>query len=327
MTVASLIARADPNEQEELAERVLQDRITASELREILELMSGSSASEAVTEVIERRGSVERRHLIVGAVPDDLRDALSALNQPDRTELLLGILDRRLPSLSGATASLGAQRFTIITLAAPSEIHPDGADGADGVDGVEGIIASELRGALVNLPIGVSQSGAILLGPEVVCDGFISSAQIRVQSHSHNDHMSGFESSKRRLIVTSEATHEILIQQRNQDLEWRRNFVGVPMESEYTIPDSGTTIELYPSNHMLGSVQTIVTYTDGTRVAYSGDFGWPIDRVPEVEFLVVDSTCSPREYSRVDAAIRLPGSTLRAAEGWTSSRPSPHGHT
>ena len=49
----------------------------------------------------------------------------------------------------------------------------------------------------MNYPIDVAMpSGAVLLGPNVVCDGFIREAAARVQTHVHLDHMDGFETSK-----------------------------------------------------------------------------------------------------------------------------------
>ncbi len=50
------------------------------------------------------------------------------------------------------------------------------------------------------------------------------------------------------------------------------------------------SIELVSSNHMLGAVQTKVTTDDGVRLGYSGDFGWPLDEIIQVDALVVDAT-------------------------------------
>ena len=56
---------------------------------------------------------------------------------------------------------------------------------------------------------------------------------------------------------------------------------------------------------MLGAAQTKVTLGDGTRLGYSGDFGWPLDEVIQVDALVVDATygnpASRRPYTQQQA--------------------------
>ena len=44
--------------------------------------------------------------------------------------------------------------------------------------------------------VDVGGSGAVLLGPSVVCDGFQIGRPVRVQTHVHDDHMGDFERSK-----------------------------------------------------------------------------------------------------------------------------------
>lgn len=60
---------------------------------------------------------------------------------------------------------------------------------------------------------------------------------------------------------------------------------------------------------MLGSCQVALQLTDGRRVGYSGDFGWPLDEVIEVDELVVDSTYgnprSIRKYTQSQAEERF----------------------
>ena len=69
-------------------------------------------------------------------------------------------------------------------------------------------------------PINVAMpSGAVSLGPNVVCDGFLLSAKVRVQTHVHIDHMDRFETSKgKQQIIASEPTLKLLI------AEFRRRF-------------------------------------------------------------------------------------------------------
>src|SRR6266545_3554877 len=156
--------------------------------------------------------------------------------------------------------------------------------------------------------IDVSKSGAVRLGPEVVCDGFIHAGAVRVQTHIHDDHMTDFDSSKGyQEIVTSEGTRRLLIYEHDADLPYRSNFRAVADGVPFRFDDS--TITLISSGHLLGAVQTRVEVPAGLRVGYSGDFQWPLEDVIEVEGLVVDSTYgSPsdvREFTQGECEGRL----------------------
>jgi putative mRNA 3-end processing factor len=155
-------------------------------------------------------------------------------------------------------------------------------------------------------PIDVTAAGAVLLGPDIACDGFHYGCPVRVQSHVHHDHMAGFNTSKgNQDIVTSVETHELLLVEYNADLPYRQNLVPLAMDSPHSIGES--RLMLSSTHHMLGAVQVLVEY-DGARLGYSGDFQWPIE-VPEVDALVVDSTygspASTRRFSQGLAEERL----------------------
>lgn len=154
--------------------------------------------------------------------------------------------------------------------------------------------------------IDVLGSGAVLLGQDVVCDGFHKDRTVRVQTHIHDDHMGGFETSKGfQELVMSEATLELLIAEFNADLVIRENLYALRSGASYK--KNGSTVILVPSGHMLGAVQVLVECPDGRRVGYSGDFRWPLDEeeVIQCEALVVDSTygspASVRKYSQEEA--------------------------
>jgi len=153
----------------------------------------------------------------------------------------------------------------------------------------------------------IAASGAVVLSEDVVCDGFLASAKVRVQSHVHDDHMNGFEASKIQTIVCSAGTRNLLIAEFNADLRYRANLQAVEVGSTHKI--EGSTIDLEDARHMLGSVQTALTLEDGYRVGYSGDFGWPIENPIQVDELIVDSTygspASVRSYSQEDAEQRF----------------------
>jgi putative mRNA 3-end processing factor len=154
-----------------------------------------------------------------------------------------------------------------------------------------------------NSLIDISCNGAIVLGPHVTCDGFVSGYDYRVQTHVHEDHMSNFDCSKGfQTIIMSHPTRALL-ELRHADLGDRVNVVSLPEDGTLRTPE--TEIQMLPSGHMLGAVQVAVTGKDGARVGYSGDFSWPLERVIQVERLVVDSTYgspgSIRRYSQEDA--------------------------
>ena len=141
------------------------------------------------------------------------------------------------------------------------------------------------------------RTGAVALGPDVVCDGFLREAKARVQTHVHGDHLRDFETSKgNQLVLASEPTKELLVAIFDADLPYRSNLKPLPTSNPYTVGSSHVSI--LPSGHMLGAVQVLVELEDGTRVGYSGDFDWPLNRVIEVDALVIDSTNGAPERIR-----------------------------
>ena len=158
---------------------------------------------------------------------------------------------------------------------------------------------------MTNFLVDVLESGAVCLGSNVVCDGFADGFEFRVQTHIHDDHMAGFNRSKGlQDLLMSPETHALLVAERNADLEYRDNLLQVRRGSSFALPD-GTELSLHGSGHMLGSCQVALQLADGPRIGYSGDFGWPLDNVIQVDQLVVDSTYgspkSVRNYSQSEA--------------------------
>lgn len=162
---------------------------------------------------------------------------------------------------------------------------------------------------MIAYPIDVSpSSGAVLLGSNIACDGFHYAAGARVQTHIHDDHMEGFETSKGfQDVLLTEPSLRLLVAEFNADLPYRQNIY--PLEHGRPHKVGADRVILVSSGHMLGAAQVCVELADGLRVGYSGDFQWPADDVIEVEALVVDSTYgSPtkkREYSQEDAEAAL----------------------
>jgi putative mRNA 3-end processing factor len=146
-------------------------------------------------------------------------------------------------------------------------------------------------------PIDVVIDGAIELGPDVVCDGFLWSKTARVQTHVHMDHLADFETSKgTQSVLASKATWEMLCLDKDADLPYRRNFLAIEEREPYAVAES--QVEVVSSGHMLGAVQVSVQLRDGMRVGYSGDFQWPLDHVIQVDALVVDATYGSPENVR-----------------------------
>ena len=139
-------------------------------------------------------------------------------------------------------------------------------------------------------PIDVTMpSGAVSLGPHVVCDGFLVNAMVRVQTHVHIDHMDSFETSKgKQQIIASEPTLKLLIAEFDADLPYRVNVNALGQGQSYEA--GGSKVTLISSGHMLGSVQVQTELECGLRLGYSGDFQWPLEDVIQVDGLVVDST-------------------------------------
>lgn len=158
------------------------------------------------------------------------------------------------------------------------------------------------------LPIDISAHGAIMLGNSVTCDGFVYGFPYRAQTHVHEDHMEGFASSKGyQDILMSEATKELLIVGLNADIDYRSNIHAITLGSVYRTED--IEVEMLSNGHMLGSAQVAVTIPGGTKVGYSGDFNWPLEKVIQVEGLVVDSTYgspdSKRQFSLEEICARF----------------------
>jgi len=161
---------------------------------------------------------------------------------------------------------------------------------------------------MCDIPIGVTSSGVVLLGPDITCDGFHRDYRARVQTHVHIDHMHNFETSKGlQVIFTSAATMELLIAEFDADLPVRNNIIALPFGEIWQVGVSNMV--LLPAGHMLGSAQVSVETADGQRVGYSGDFQWPLEEVIQVEELVLDSTYgseeSVRRYTQEEAEQKL----------------------
>jgi len=155
--------------------------------------------------------------------------------------------------------------------------------------------------------IDVSYHGAVKLGKDVTCDGFVDGFMYRIQTHIHSDHMTNFNRSKGfQTIIMSEASRALL-ELEHYDVRRRVNVISLPIDGEYRDSSKCLIVKLKSSHHMLGAVQVAVTTNMGDQLGYSGDFSSPLEDVIEVDSLVVDSTYgnpdSVREYSQEEANL------------------------
>ena len=139
----------------------------------------------------------------------------------------------------------------------------------------------------------VFASGAVVLGPDVTCDGFHQERQVRVQSHVHTDHLSDFTTSKSRELVMSEGTRDLLSFD-HPDLNLRANIHLLSSGDSWTYNDS--RVSLRSAGHMLGASQVEVKLKNGITLGYSGDFSWPLDQAVSVDALVLDATYGSPEF-------------------------------
>ena len=155
------------------------------------------------------------------------------------------------------------------------------------------------------MQVDILGSGAVQLGNIISCDGFIYGYPIRIQTHIHEDHMNGFDSSKgyQRIILTRPTLDLLLAIGNNADIPYRENVEVVPLNCP--ILREGCRIVLLDNGHMLGSAQVEVTLPNGLNCGYSGDFAWPLEKVIKVEELVLDSTYgspdSVRKFTQEEA--------------------------
>lgn len=147
------------------------------------------------------------------------------------------------------------------------------------------------------------------MGTNVICDGFVEGYSYRIQTHVHDDHMADFNTSKgRQDIYMSIETFALLNAFLNAEIPYRSNFYQIRRGEEYELSDH-SKLTLLPSNHMLGSCQVAIELGDKRRIGYSGDFGWPLGEVIQVDELVIDSTYgspnSIRGYTQAQAEESL----------------------
>lgn len=135
----------------------------------------------------------------------------------------------------------------------------------------------------------VYKNGAVLLGKNVVCDAH-AARPLRVVTHAHWDHYLGFAKSL-------DGCEHILMTSLTRDLMGilkGKNWISSPkcLTLEYGRPFclEKETITLFPSGHIMGAAQVLVTTKAGEKLLYTGDFKLPQVRIMPSDILVMEAT-------------------------------------
>ncbi len=159
--------------------------------------------------------------------------------------------------------------------------------------------------------IAIKRDRTILLGKDVVVDGYDLKRKIAVITHAHGEACWGLEEllGSCENIFMSKPTRDLLTAQKGAYLELRRNIKAIDYDSAQKI--EGTTLVLKKARHILGASQVFVKEEKGCEVAYTGDFLFP-DPGTEVvmsETLAISSTygnpSQVRRFARKDAEAKL----------------------
>jgi putative mRNA 3-end processing factor len=145
----------------------------------------------------------------------------------------------------------------------------------------------------------VSERGAVLLGDSVACDAFDADRPLRVVTHAHADHLGGLRRSLRsgqRVLMTA-ATRD-LIGVVNGSLPLDDGGVEV-LDYGEALEFGGERVTLVKADHILGAAQVVVENSEGSRVAYTGDFRVDgTEPLLDCDTLVVEATYGSPSFRR-----------------------------
>ena len=129
--------------------------------------------------------------------------------------------------LHGVTGRLAANRFTLVGDDQLGRV----LSSMQGDELEEQLCAILWRGRSAMPPpaVDVMDSGAVMLGTNVVCDGYAYRREFRVQTHIHDDHMDEFDKSKGcQDILLSPETLALLIEEHERRSPVSRESVPPP---------------------------------------------------------------------------------------------------
>jgi putative mRNA 3-end processing factor len=146
---------------------------------------------------------------------------------------------------------------------------------------------------------GVSERGAVLLGDSVACDAFDEARPLRVVTHAHADHLGGLRRSLRsgKKVLMTKATKD-LIGVLNGSLPLDGGSVEL-LDYGETVDYGGERVTLVKADHILGAAQVLVEDSEGSRVAYTGDFRVDgTEPLLDCDALVVEATYGSPSFKR-----------------------------
>jgi hypothetical protein len=118
------LAGLNADEQSVAASAILEYQLVWKEVVALLQLRrrSGRPVDECVAEITRLRPQVERRHVFIGGVDDDLAQALAGLTQEKRDRIMAcAEHSGYLTGVSILGSRLGATSFTVVTSRSLSE--------------------------------------------------------------------------------------------------------------------------------------------------------------------------------------------------------------
>jgi len=117
-STASEFARLQSlEEQEILAEKTLEHKLSKSEVMQVIETKNkfNKTINESVQAILDMRPQVVKRYLFVGAIrSSELQNKLSTMSQRERDILFNNIIGINFPAVSNWEGLLGTTRFTVI---------------------------------------------------------------------------------------------------------------------------------------------------------------------------------------------------------------------
>lgn len=121
---AELARLEDAAEEEEVVRGVLTNRLSGSEVRQVIQLRKRSKrpVTDCLNEVVGMRPRIDKRYVYVGAVTDSaLKSAFASMTQRDRDEFLAGAIKGVFDAKTLSVTRLGPDRFTLVGGAAFGE--------------------------------------------------------------------------------------------------------------------------------------------------------------------------------------------------------------
>ena len=116
-TSASEIGKLTATEQSTLAKAILENQLSSSEVKQIIQVKqrSNRNIADAVNAILRLRPQVIERHIILGEISDpELNRSLSTLTQKERDELLENLLRASIEGLQEFEAKLGIKNIVLI---------------------------------------------------------------------------------------------------------------------------------------------------------------------------------------------------------------------